>query len=367
MDRPPTRGLWELTPVTHLFIAISVAMYVLTVVVSSQEPVGGNGGGSWFSGPSVETLTRFGASFREGIWDGGWHRFVAPLVLHAGILHLVMNMWALYVIGPGAELQFGSANFASLYILSGVGGVCCSLIFGGHLSVGASTSLFGLLGAVLSVHLIECWDWRRALRTPGVRRVAGIIALNFIVVGLMVPNVDNWGHLGGLVAGLIWACIFECWRRGRRVAFVFLALACAFSAAGIVGSRWMVWDPQYYVHAGLKAENDGDLAAAQARYDQARRRARVWSAEGARRELAATVQEVLDGIRESQDLVTKGKMEEAAERFAAARELIARRRLALLLFCDLGHENPQVVPAVRKLLELATTPLPESEAPAPGG
>lgn len=120
------------------------------------------------------------------------------MFLHGGILHIGFNSYFLYIIGPQVERAFGSFRFAALYFLSGISGVIFSFAFNRAPSIGASGALFGLIGA-----LIPFLYRNRALLVDTRRRILSIlqvIGIN-LLIGL-APGIDNWGHLGGLLAGL---------------------------------------------------------------------------------------------------------------------------------------------------------------------
>jgi rhomboid protease GluP len=146
----------------------------------------------------VDWVATWGAKFGPAIRSGQLWRLVTPLLLHAGLLHLFANMYSLYAIGPAVERLFGTPRMLAFYLLAGVTGVTLSLAFSPYASVGASGAIFGLLGA-LGVFLY------RHRRTFGpasqvqLRQIA-LVALINLGLGLM-PGIDNWGHLGGLLAG----------------------------------------------------------------------------------------------------------------------------------------------------------------------
>ncbi|KAF5947647.1 hypothetical protein HYC85_013604 [Camellia sinensis] len=118
--------------------------------------------------------------------------------LHAGIIHLLVNMLCLVFIGIRLEQQFGFVRIGIIYLLSGFGGSILSALFlQKSISVGASGALFGLLGAMLS-ELITNW-------TIYTNKVAALLTLIVIVVinlGIgILPHVDNFAHIGGFVSG----------------------------------------------------------------------------------------------------------------------------------------------------------------------
>lgn len=146
----------------------------------------------------VDWLLQLGAKSGEAIADGQYWRFITPMFLHIGVLHLFVNMYSLYAIGPAVERFFGTPRFLAQYLLSGFAGVIFSLAFSPFPSAGASGSIFGLLGslgAFLYVHREIFGQFGRIQ----LRRIVFVALLN-LGLGLM-PGIDNWGHLGGLLAG----------------------------------------------------------------------------------------------------------------------------------------------------------------------
>jgi membrane associated rhomboid family serine protease len=200
--------------VTKTLVAINVAVTVLGVLLAgSRAAVGGGGGGlSLFTGAGavqafgaviahttyltpdgrVVSAAIAGAQAFPGIDDGGYYRLITAMFIHYGLLHLLMNMWALWILGRQLEGVLGRARFLALYLLAGLGGNVAAYLFSPNaLSAGASTALFGLFAAYAIV----------------VRRLGGslssvipILAINLIIT-FAVPGISIAGHLGGLVVG----------------------------------------------------------------------------------------------------------------------------------------------------------------------
>lgn len=173
---------------TYIFLAIQIAVFLILEVK----------GGS--TNPS--TLLKFGAKFNPLILEGEWWRFLTPIFLHIGFLHLIMNSFGLYFVGTAVERIMGSARFLFVYLFAGFGGSLASFLFSHEVSAGASGAIFGCLGALLYFGLVFP---RLFYRTMG-PTVIFIIILN-LVFGFSVAMVDNAGHLGGLAAGFLGAGI----------------------------------------------------------------------------------------------------------------------------------------------------------------
>jgi rhomboid protease GluP len=154
---------------------------------------------------NLEALYRLGALFRPAVQAGEWWRLIAALFLHFGPVHLAMNMIALWMLGPFAELALGFTRFLPVYLLTGIGSMGFVMAFasgpGGHqITVGASGSVMGLIGATGALMLR---GWRREKAQVARRRLVAML----VIVGTqaafdsLVPNVSMAAHLSGAVIG----------------------------------------------------------------------------------------------------------------------------------------------------------------------
>jgi rhomboid protease GluP len=148
----------------------------------------------------MDVLVALGARVNEMIRQGQLWRFITPVLLHASVPHILFNMYALVVFGSGLERHFGHTRFLLLYMLGGFTGNVLSFLLSDGYSVGASTAVFGLVGAE-GVFLFQ----NRGLLGNQFGRAIGnvlfIVAVN-LMLGL-TPGIDNWGHVGGLLGGLV--------------------------------------------------------------------------------------------------------------------------------------------------------------------
>jgi len=181
---PLTQPRW-----VKVFLAVNVAVFaVMTLAGGTEDP---------------DVLMRFGASFAPLIVQGDVWRLITANFIHIGVLHLAFNTLALYSLGQEVEALFGSPRFIVAYLLTGLAGSIFSfgLGSGSSLSAGASTALFGLAGALIAFFARN----RRHFGSIGVRHLnntVGLVAVN-LFIGFSVPGIDNLGHLGGLIGGLI--------------------------------------------------------------------------------------------------------------------------------------------------------------------
>jgi rhomboid protease GluP len=128
-----------------------------------------------------------------------WLLFTS-MFLHAGFVHLALNMLSLYFLGSFVEVAFGRGRFLALYLASGLAGGIAYLYFGNFNGsvVGASGAIFGLLGGVLGYSLRRgTFSWHN----PLIRQLLILTALN-LYVGFSVSNISNTAHIGGLLGGL---------------------------------------------------------------------------------------------------------------------------------------------------------------------
>lgn len=134
------------------------------------------------------------------------YRFVTPVFLHASFVHLTLNILSTVIIGSGLENGLGCWKLGTLYFVSSFGGVLFSCVFNPmSYSVGASTAIFGLIGYYIAY---LCIEWSRLGESNPMQRFTLIIFILLILlfniqIGLTEANVDNLGHLGGLIVGII--------------------------------------------------------------------------------------------------------------------------------------------------------------------
>ena len=149
-----------------------------------------------------------GARVTELIRAGQWWRFITPVFLHGSVTHIFFNMYALLSIGSFLERHFGHGRFVLLYFLGAFAGNIFSFLLTDGYSVGASTAVFGLVAA----EVIFFYQNRKLFGGQAKQAIGNavfIIAIN-LLIGL-TPGIDNWGHVGGLLGGAMFA-----WFAGPR-------------------------------------------------------------------------------------------------------------------------------------------------------
>ncbi|HSW42046.1 MAG TPA: rhomboid family intramembrane serine protease [Patescibacteria group bacterium] len=142
---------------------------------------------------------------KQGLADGEWWRLVTPVLVHGSLLHLLFNMYFLYLVGPLVENLYGSARFLLLFGLTAAAGSAASFVFGGPApSVGASGAIFGLCGVLIAVSAVH----RPVLDRRGraiMGQIGGLVVLNLVIgfgFDALGARIDNAAHVGGLLGGL---------------------------------------------------------------------------------------------------------------------------------------------------------------------
>lgn len=169
---------------TKFFLIAQVIIFLLMELVGSSE--------------STKTLVEFGAKYNPFILEGEWWRFLTPVFIHIGFLHLLMNSISLYFIGAEVEKIYGNMRFVLIYLISGFAGVLGSFVFNTSLSAGASGAIFGCFGALLYFGLLHR---KLFFRTMGINII--VLVLINLSFGFTMPGIDNAGHIGGLIGGFI--------------------------------------------------------------------------------------------------------------------------------------------------------------------
>ena len=187
--RQPAMGPVYRPFVTYSLIGICVVVYLLQWVTQSFL--------------NIDIPAAWGVKDNILIMQGQVWRFITPIFLHGSIVHLGFNMYALFALGPTLERFYKHWRYLVLFLLGGFAGNVLSFMFTKNPSLGASTAIFGLLGAegVLIYQNREIFgaNARRALP-----QVVMIAVIN-LMIGLSIPAIDNWGHIGGLVGGTLFA------------------------------------------------------------------------------------------------------------------------------------------------------------------
>src|SRR4029453_17769939 len=233
-QRQTARGRSTLTlggtgTVTRALLVVNIAMFVLEVAAGVGSAVVGN--------PSLRTLYNLGAMQPLAVARGHqyWRLFTA-MFLHAGLIHLALNMYGLYLFGSIIERIYGQVRFLAIYFASGLMASVASFVFSDSRSVavGASGAIFGLLGAWVAYNFRRRGD---AFASTNLRWALMLIGIN-LVLGFSFAGIDNFAHLGGLVTGAVAGTLAE-GGGPREVRGVVQAVG--FDAIAFLGVALTMW------------------------------------------------------------------------------------------------------------------------------
>ncbi|GAP15559.1 uncharacterized membrane protein [Longilinea arvoryzae] len=173
--------------VTYFLIGSCVLVYLAQVIAKA------------LTGYDIPAL--YGMKINEYIVAGQYWRLITPMWLHGSVAHIFFNMYALFAIGRGLEQQYGHLRYTILYMVSGFAGNVMSFLLTANPSLGASTAIFGLVAAE-GIFIYQNRKLFRNARAMLANTIV-IVVIN-LAMGLM-GSVDNNGHLGGLMGGLLLA------------------------------------------------------------------------------------------------------------------------------------------------------------------
>lgn len=207
--------LLKTAPVTTLLLVSFIGLFIMQVLTGVDA-----------NNPSTEALVKWGANALPFTMDNEPWRLVSSAFLHIGLMHLLFNGFAMYFFGQIAEPMFGSAKFLALFLLAAIGGsllnnyVTWQDIIDGTgqagLSAGASGGIMGIGAALLIAALFKISVNGMVLNLKSLIFIMGIN----LVYGFAVPGIDNAGHIGGAITGLIIALAFAIAYRQRMAAVI---------------------------------------------------------------------------------------------------------------------------------------------------
>jgi rhomboid protease GluP len=216
--------------VTTTLLVTNIAFFIVEIIASGGKV-------NLWDGFPGQTLVDLGAMLPSAIvFQHQYWRLITATFLHASLLHILFNMYALYLFGYLVENAFGKAKFIAIYFVSGFLASVASFLFinVNAPGVGASGAIFGLLGAWVA------YNYRRRgtrLASMYLQNALFLIVLN-LILGFSIPNIDNSAHIGGLIAGMACGAIAEGWgtRETRRLVSV-----AGFAALVLLGVILVVY------------------------------------------------------------------------------------------------------------------------------
>jgi membrane associated rhomboid family serine protease len=197
--KPP--GMMASFPVTSTLIGMNVAVFAV-MVLSGVSAVR----------PALDQLRIWGADYGPLTLGGQPWRLITSVFVHIGLIHLAVNMWALWNLGVLAEMIFGRRLYLIIYLLAGIAGNVGSLAWHPNVTgAGASGAIFGIAGAVIAVlKLADLPIPQQAMR--GTLRSLVSFAIYNLAFGVL-GNIDNAAHLGGFGCGLVLGALLAWTRR----------------------------------------------------------------------------------------------------------------------------------------------------------
>jgi len=218
-----TRGVGEASlfsraPATLVLIALNAVAFLAEIV--------GGGGGFRVGGSSV--VFDFGL-YGPLVAEGEWYRLLSGGFLHASLVHIGFNMFALYFLGRLLEPSIGTPRFLGVYFASLFGGAFGALLLDPEaLTVGASGAIFGIFGATFVI--------ARGRGLDTVASSVGVILLINLAISIGSPSISLGGHLGGLAAGVLCAFAILAGERGQLGPNHFPAEVAAMVAVGVAAA-----------------------------------------------------------------------------------------------------------------------------------
>ena len=144
---------------------------------------------------SIEYFIDIFAKNNEAIASGQYYRLITSMFLHGNILHLFVNMYSLIVLAPIVSRLYGSYGLLTIYFVSGVAGSLFSYFLTPAVSIGASGAIFGLVGALLAFSI-------QTKSKKMFKSIGYVVGIN-LFIGIVGTGIDNWAHIGGMLAGLL--------------------------------------------------------------------------------------------------------------------------------------------------------------------
>jgi rhomboid protease GluP len=217
--------------ITRALLIVNIGMFVVEVAAGA--------GTALAAGPGLRTLFDLGAMQPLAIAQGHqyWRLFTA-MFLHAGLLHLALNMYGLYLFGSIIEATYGEVKFLAIYFAAGLMASVASFVFSDphSVAVGASGAIFGLLGAWVAFNFRRRGD---AFASANLRWALMLIGIN-LVLGFSIAGIDNFAHLGGLVTGATAGTLAEGVGSRETRGIVQVVGFAAIALLGVALTLWRV-------------------------------------------------------------------------------------------------------------------------------
>jgi len=213
--------------VLKVIIYTNIFMFIISLIYSGRNMV--------FSlnpfyalTPSLDVLNFLGASGTIPIIKfKAWWSLITANWLHGGLLHIVFNMMALKTVAPLVIKEYGIFRMFSIYTLAGISGFLLSYFGNVYITIGASSGLCGLIGASLYFGKSRGGQWGQLVY----KQTSGWV-VSLVIIGFLMPNINNWGHAGGLIAGIFFGWLMG-YNEKRREHFLDLLISALFAGITI--------------------------------------------------------------------------------------------------------------------------------------
>jgi len=238
-------GMWGLAPRLRRWLGgsfgflqavtvVCVALYIISLLLDPSAILQPRGMMGLLS-PSGQSIFLLGGTGTLPLAHGRWWTLITAIYLHGNLLHIFFNLLWIRQIGPTVEELFGTSRLILIFTISGILGFIVSSLFGVAFTIGASGSIFGLLGAMIYYGRARGGSFGSA-----VYRQIGQWALILFVLGFMMPGVNNWAHGGGFAGGYLTA-MFVGYAEQRNETFTHQILALGCVAMTVVAFGLVVW------------------------------------------------------------------------------------------------------------------------------
>jgi rhomboid protease GluP len=190
--------------------------------------------------PDGALLVHWGTNFGPLTLQGEWWRLFTSMFLHFGLIHLLLNMWALWSLGRLTERLYGSVHFALLYVFAGLFGSIASLLWRSEVnSAGASGAIFGVIGGLLAFMVNPKTQIPASIATAQ-RNSALVFVCYNLINGFAHAGIDNACHIGGLVGGFAmgWLLARPLDPEHREDPAAQLAVASFMGVLALIGLSW---------------------------------------------------------------------------------------------------------------------------------
>jgi rhomboid protease GluP len=218
--------------ITVVILLINTGLFLATVIFGLKM--------GWGEGLDIDgrVLLAFGAKHRQLILEGEWWRLITAGFLHGGMWHILMNSYALFIVGGQVEQEYGTNRYLVIYLVSNFTGFLASFYWTPALSVGASAGVFGLIGAMIALGMREKSRYGSAMQSQYLMWAA----LNFVIGIFGGFAIDNAAHLGGIAGGFAVAYVAGTPRYSGKSELVWKAAMIASVGVTVIAfGLWFRW------------------------------------------------------------------------------------------------------------------------------